>query len=340
MTNSQKTTIVILMGIFLLISIIINAIKPERPVENWPEVRPFYQISSTDDTIEEVWSRSNLFADSNWPCCPLMTAAAGKLFIDGSFDQPEEGKLLAFDGQNGALIWQVSDFWHSVTTLASTAEALYAGFNANGPVRAYNLETGEILWESNMPGDGVFPPRYTRRLRVFNNIIYVESADTHHFVQADTGDVLHAIERSIPNDKRKLEAELTKRFNVPVEYGHFGWDAYTDNIAFFKSEIGELRAYDRQTDDLLWQTNEVICNVVATESTVYYLTEKWELLGVKPRTRETVTLITFERNVPEDYAGSSIAPSGACYLSIDSDNDLLYVFIGNGAQLFAFRIME
>jgi hypothetical protein len=333
--------IILLLGLALLYSIVGDLAFPDHPVDKWPEERPFYQVVGDNNGFVLLWSRENLFAGANNDCCPRLAAAAGKVFLDGIFDRPGYTQILAFDGKNGTLLWQKSDPLHSVTTLQATSTALYAGFDANGPVRAYRLATGDLLWSNTMPGEGAFPPRYTRRLRVADNLIYLEASNTLHFVRADTGEVLKTLDASFTDeDTQQAVAELAQTLGIPVEPKYFWRDAITRDATFFKLESGKLRAYDRQSDDLLWETERVICNVVATESTVFFLTKERKLLGVTLRSGEIIVSAQFERIEPDNYTPSSRGPATSCYVAADKYDNLVYVFWGAGAQLFAFRVVE
>lgn len=272
-----------------------------------------------------------------------MTAEGGNVFLDGIFDQPDGNtQILAFDGNDGALLWQSSDFSHSVTTLQASAVALYAGFDSNGPLRAYSLETGDILWSNTNPGDGAFPPRYTRRLRVADNIIYLETSNTDNlsFVQADTGEVLKMLNRPFTNENiQKAATELAQTLGISsLETRYFWRDAITQDATLLKLESGTLRAYDLQTDNVLWEIDSVICNVVATDSIVYFLGKGQKLMGVNSQTGEMIAFVQFERIETEDYTPSFQGSSTSCYVAVDKDNNLIYVFWGAGAQLFAFKL--
>ncbi len=325
-----------IMGLSLLIALVGVLIRVIIPTDSWPDKRVSYSVVKTNGVLEELWSQSNLFATSHMPCCPLMAAAKGKVFIVGRFDRPGNTAVLAFDGASGALLWR-SNRSDGDAGLFATSSALYTGSYGVGRIVAHDLDTGQILWSSRMPR-----ARYIKRFRVIDNLIYVLSSSGHHFVRADTGKILQTFTgppTAAILEEVATELVLTSTTQIKPEY--FEEAVFAEDVMIIQSG-GDVWAVDHQTRDIVWETEEtVISNVAATGSAIYLLTIDRKLLGFDPRNGEVMASVQFEPSSFEFGSTSAVnAFATAYYVAVDADAGLLYAFLGNGAQMFAFRIVD
>ena len=71
-----------------------------------------------------------------------------------------------------------------------------------------------------------------------------------------------------------------------------------------------------------------------------FLTEEDKVLGANLHSGEIIASAQFERIEPDNYTPSSQGSANSCYVATDENDNLLYVFLGDSAQLFAFRAVE
>jgi glucose dehydrogenase len=114
---------------------------------------------------------------------------------------------------------------------------------------------------------------------------------------------------------------------------------FSDEVIFDRIGRGSgyIKAIDRETEEILWETEKnVISNVAATKSTAYFLTLDGRLVGLDARSGEIVTTVEFEP-APFILNGPN-ANAGGYFVAVDEDAKMLYVQLGDSYQLFAFRI--
>ncbi len=312
------------------LNILLRRAFPEPEVLVQPTTPVLYRPVERGKTLQELWSRTNVFADFG-----SLAAARGKVFLVGSLVPPEAKNfkgffILALDGANGEVLWQ-AEKGHSIDTLYATSSALYVGAGGTGRAMAYALDTGQILWSVPLPGARSF-----YRLRVVDNLMYIVAYNGSFLLRADTGEVIHKPTKNLTTTTlQELEPQL-RAFTSPdsVSLDYF---RELVNGAIILMPNGVVK--DRQTGTKLWHLWEtqpdVVSNLAATKTTLYLFTQEGQLVGRDVRSGELVTWVQFEL---ETWSTSD--PSSGRYVAVDEEAGLLYVYLGNSQQLFAFKIID
>jgi len=299
-----------------------------EPKDKWWEDRISYQIVEVNGALEELWSHSALFVDKRGGLClSFIVAADKKVFIIGNFDQPGSETLIALDALKGTLLWSNNSSDNSqYTGLSVTSNFLYSGSNWKPTIRAYDLDTGEVLWSKRLSG------RYIPCFRVIENLIYVETNNDRYLIQADTGKALHNFDRTVTAEEaHRLVGQLGGDPMAQTKLEYFEDVVLTEEMLFRGA-----RAIDRQTGELLWEfKGRIISNVGVTPSTVYLITQDRKLLGLDARNGEVITWVQFD---PIPATVGTHGYDNAFYVAADEEAGIVYAFLGDGAQLFAFRI--
>lgn len=285
-----------------------------------------YNITSSDEHLEVLWVRSDLMvplgpsiSDEEITFETQITAANGVIFYIGH-QQKSSRKVIALDAKDGeTVLWHTYGPGMGPTSICADSSALYVGGGGNGKVAAYDLRTGEELWTK------LTSPlqRTVTLLRVPDDLVYVKTVSGGKFLfQADSGKRIYVWDwSSAPSfDKRHF---LDNRVLTP-------------DMVFSNFLSGEVFATDRQTDDILWKTTNVVSNVAATGSVAYLLTDEpseIRLLRVEPRNGEITTTVTFEPSTQTSFLGAN-------QITVDEDLGILYVFLGISRQLFAFKLLD
>ncbi|NIR25765.1 MAG: PQQ-binding-like beta-propeller repeat protein [Gammaproteobacteria bacterium] len=259
-----------------------------------------------------------------------MVAAKETIFITGSLAQTEKLSTFALDASEGALLWRLP---RPVSSLFATSAALYVG--SYRQISAHDLRTGQTLWTASLP----LITRNVAYLLVVDNLIYARSS-TAHLLRADTGEVIMNFTEG------PLEATLQKwQIQANPEYfSDFADITLTQDTKFIRG-VAEfrgdgVRAVDRQTGEILWQMEDgIISNVAATETVLYLLRRDRRLLGLDTRTGKVVTSVQFE---PSPITSKDVDRGfmGGYYVAVDKEAGRLYAYLGDSAQLFAFKIVD
>jgi len=354
MNNFYKKNItyfLIVFGFALLIMLNnCSFIERERPF-SWSEALASHKVVKSDKQLKELWSRPNIFI-RNDNVGFLVTAAKEKIFLLGSIREDEIGGVLAIDGSSGELIWQDDSGFGSA--IYATSSTLYVSMlNNNKGVRAYDVNTGQLLWKT-IP-EGI---RNVSRLYVFDNIIHVNgNNDTFSLLQADTGEEIWGSSYDFGNDIYLRTDQVTFRrlgtslLAMDTKSQAIMWEAninrlyyqgpfFTDDTIFIRTArdgLGRVYAIDRHNGEVLWYTEKNIAsnNIAVTNNVVYLLTEQGSLLGLDARNGDIIASVEFQ---PKPFLLRDSIGHVGYYVAVDEAAALLYAILGDSRQLFAFKI--
>lgn len=292
-----------------------------------------HKVIGITGRLTEMWSQSGVYAGST---SQKMTAAQGVLFINGSLEQTKPDTILALNGKTGVLLWQLPARNLTAKLYANSA-ALYVGFGGTGQLGAYDLHTGRPYWITRLPNS-----RSVIRLYSNNSLIQTESTDNiFHLVEADTGRILQALSGvvtlpTIQALEEEIQTVMTPTLQIESEF--YQNELFTENIKF-QIQDEDIRALDRQTNDLLWGTeHNRISNIAVTNSVIYFLNFDGRLFGLDAQNGERQVLVQFDTNSFTRYSPEGYVRN--YYIATDEDEGFLYVLLGDSRQVFAFKIME
>ncbi len=347
-----------MIGIVLIV-VLIGLLKDRRDIFGLEDpIQPpsaIHEVVENSGNLEQLWSRSTIFVRPDYIGL-LMDASEGMLFILGSLTQTEPETILAFNSGNGEILWQGGSGTESA--LNANSSALYVGSSGLGRVTAYNLHSGQVSWSERLSNT-----RSVRRIYIFDDLLQV-SASFENFLllRADSGEIVQRFNHKLEQDFFLIidqimfvqQPTLTVLQAIDLQTDSLIWEAdveqayyqgpvFTADVILIRTRrhgLGSVYAIDRRTGSILWRTKEdIISNLAATDSIVYALTLDGKLLGLNLHTGEEVASVKFD---PSPFAinepGTPVV--GGYHVAADNDEGLVYVTLGDSAQLFAFRIVD
>lgn len=315
MKVDRKTKYMRIFGIILMMLCLIScttsntspSLKPSKTL--WPEPLTTHQVIENDSSLEELSSISNIFIEANQ--ISVLSATKKMIFVIGSLSPIETVHLLALDSLDGSMIWSLHDH---PASLDVTSSALYVG--STSTVTSYDLDTGEINWSTWIP----FTRNFSR-IYVKDDFIYTFETTGHNYlINTKTGKVTQGSGNQEFFETNAIFTDRTKFLYYPLS--------------------NSVEAISRENGKILWQIeSEVISNIVVNGGMVYFLTIGGKLVGVDPQTGEILETILFDPNPFTLYNPEELMTSGY-YVAIDKDENLLYAYLGDSNQLFAFKILN
>jgi outer membrane protein assembly factor BamB len=299
------------------------------PEDNWHENLIDYRVASGNGAFEPSWSLSQLFIrNSGGRCLPSLAAGQNKVFVIGNFDEPDSRAVLALDSADGKLLWRNDNpDGYQYTGLTIGPSGLYSGSGGNATLAAQDLNTGEVFWSNRMWG------RYVDCFRVFDPLIHVGTNKGRYLVQVETGETVYQFDGVTSEDELHRLATQYKIPSTDFFESEILWDVvYTENIIFKGGE-----AYDRKSGSRLWGIDGIISNIATTDTAAYLLTKDRQLLGVDSTTGEVFASVQFEP-VPQEIGVHGY--DNTFYVAVDEKAKIVYAFLGDGAQLFAFKLID
>ena len=285
--------------LILLIIVILNTII-QSPGGGFLWASPVVGHSSS---VAEIWSLSEIYINTNLQ--PLITALDNKLIVMGSDDLSQRSSIMAFEGDSGDVIWRVP---YDGISISSTASKVIVG--GAGQVMALDGETGSVLWNT-------FVRSNVTRIIPRDDRLYIFGAATNRYyiLEANRGNILDKLEGTYTIDQ---EPSL-------------------GNIAYLRDGNGGVFAVNKLNGQEVWRNEaNAISNLAVTPSFVYALSQDGNVLRLDSQTgyKESLPIFTSAPFI----LSSEQTVEFPFYVTVDTHTNILFVYLGDSAQLFAFQL--
>lgn len=282
-------------------------------------------ITHRNSSLTPLWVRTNYYMKSSDHI--RMVALGNKLFTVGSASDKELSRLIALDARTGDIIWQYGDA--NVSVLTVSASKLFIGELGGGRVTALNPDTGAIEWSTNGRIGNV------TNVLVRENILYVDVVGENYILfDADTGNILQTIPYVVgkaPNP----DIPIWSDHNMNLQFvGTMEFIQYPTDFPMYK---GEITATDEISGNQIWTSGSFYAatRLAASPLGVFVLDSDGKLLRFNPTDGTKDQVIQF---TPAPNLSNNDGWFYDYHIAIDSDSQLLFVYLGDSAQLFAFQL--
>ena len=177
--------------------------------------------------------------------------------------------------------------------------------------------------------------RNVTNLLVRENILYVDAVSDNYFLfDTDTGNIL----KTIPYVVDKAPNPV-----IPIWSNHHMNLQFVGNVGFFQTptdfpkDKGDITATDEVSGNQIWSSGlfYAATRIAASPLGVFVLDSDGKLLRFGPTDGERNQVIQFG---PASTLRNEDEYTYGYYVAVDSDNRLLFVYLGDSAQLFAFQL--
>jgi outer membrane protein assembly factor BamB len=272
-------------------------------------------IAEHQSTVPVLWVRNNIYINKDEQT--LMTAVNGKLFFIGSDTSNKPSRLHVIDAITG----NTFNEYGNGTTLATSTSMVFIG--GVGNVTARNPDTGKIIWFTNLPFT-----RSVTKILVLDKTLYVDTVSKNLFIlETETGAIADSISYAtgdVPSwSDNKMDLEIV------------GNDMYFDKLPREPSGEGKVSSMDKLSGIERWSVNvSMTSRVNASSLGIFLLASDGWVLRLDSQTGAKNELLQF---APAPVKWGSTREYGY-YVTVDVENRLLFVYLGDSAQLFAFRM--
>lgn len=284
------------------------------------------QTTGHKTSVPELWSLGNIFI--NQGNVTKLIAITGKVVFIGSNKQDSYPRVIAIDEVTGGEAWEYAS--QNPVAIAAANKNVYIG--EVGSVTALNSESGNVLWSTPLP----FAKSITK-LVIQDNVIYVDTVGAnYYFLDTDTGVVLQSISYTVNNNMNP---------NIPSWSNHQMDLELSDNALYFQKQTGiypngdavEITAMDKLRNKIWSASVPAISRMSVNSSGVYVLTLGGTLVRLNLSDGLANNLVEF---TPPPILSSTLENGdvvGYGYY-VAANEKILYVYLGDGAQLFAYRL--
>jgi outer membrane protein assembly factor BamB len=295
-----------------------------NPSPDWTKAYTVHDVIH-NDSWKPLWVRSDVYVETSWEAIRVV-ASKGKVFIYGSLDINKSSSIIALDGPSGDLVWQTTPIPPS--TLFANQGGLYVG-EAGGGSRtvSFDADNGKIIWSRNFPNSsGV------ECLFVFNDKL-------HEFL----GTGKHVILNPINGTKvSSLTTDVPPFYSSTVCGQIYQPPVYMGDTIYFRNgrglELGQVCNVDIYSGDVRWKTDiDIVSNVISTNTLLFFLEENGDLSVVNRDTGQVIPdkAISFDKKPFILY--NARREVGGYFLASDPQSNILFVYLGDSRQLFAFQ---
>jgi outer membrane protein assembly factor BamB len=258
--------------------------------------------------------------------------------------------IYAFDSVTGTLVWDSNGLCPPI--IATHNATLYTT-DLNTIIYAYNTEDGKLLWVSPLRNAGqlISMTFYKDKIFAYSGNGTFFTMDSHGKMLESKGPYAYPSPIIVEDDvtygyTTTLVAMNTKTGEILWKAPKFDLSAYSgllfdDEIMYLRegSSVvpGNIYAIDKKTGKTLWTNNEkTISNLCSWGSNIYFLTWDGYLIGVDKKSGQEISRVEFSKspfNLP-----SGTRTVGGYYVAADSQNNIIFVSLGDSHQLFALQL--
>lgn len=320
-----------------------NQIVERRPLP------PEFQYSVLNENgLMKKWVVNDVFADFVLFQSDLAVGDK-KLFLLGSLHHDDPRSIIVLDSSNGGFIWK-SDPIDTGSNFAIDNNNLYIAQNSTGKINKVHLENFQAEWEVSLR-----PLHSPCCLQIIDDNLQ-GSWEPNQFYVLSTKDGSSITKlKNQGSPIFRLEENIiyyrggTNVLGAADEKGDYIWavgideefwqaPVFDEEVIFVRSGtgIGRIYAVNRRNGDILWKSpGNVISSLAQSEEHLYYFTEQGVLVGVDKDSGEKNFSVEFTKNsnIPSNLDGRNNYE-----VVYDESNSLVYLWMGDSAQLFAFQV--
>jgi outer membrane protein assembly factor BamB len=245
--------------------------------------------------------------------------------VVGSIGVQDPEKLLAFQGSDGTLLWSSE----RTGALAAYNEHVLIG-NEN-TITSLAVSDGSMNWTASLAG-----ARNTVSLMVYEDLLFVSATGSIPFftLLPGNGEII---------EKFYTVADFRNRYPAIPFYPDLPYSTVLANGVILQ-QIGNITysvyVTDSATGQILWQSDsDIISNIAVMGNEVFMLTADSTLRLVDIRSGLTIESFLIQPGIDFYEPDHSVQHAGY-YLCADTENQYLYVILGDSRQMISFRINQ
>jgi len=295
-------------------------------------------------SLSLAWRREGVLIPAAWGESHLV-ALRDRVFFLGSLGSPRLS-LMPLSAKDGSTISAESlQVWPGSPTILTASDALlYLGTDF-GHIVALEPETGQTIWRKT-------PNPFHRVRRLYlaeGDLLAVVDPSSLYVLDPQSGDYL---ESDLPHWIVAWSPSTSTAFTslpraIDTGSGAVIWETYipgavagpallTEQHLIFRAgeQEGSVYVLDRGTGSILFTSSApAVGNIARMGSTVFWLSLDGMLLSWSPGETDERMLASFGTDLFDTQCAQ-----GGFYLAADPLNSIVFVYLGDTAQLLAFQL--
>ncbi|WKZ38329.1 MAG: PQQ-binding-like beta-propeller repeat protein [Anaerolineales bacterium] len=309
-----------------------------------PNSQSNHELESNTE-FQEIWRRSDIFLGEN-NRRPNIVSGSGTVAILGIRNTDYiGGSIFGIGASDGEDLWELPGVGgEQIVTLNNI---LFRGTTGTAHLQAYNLETGEFLWQNRLGrarsvldiyplADKVFAFTINNELFELNNngeIISNSKEDFRSFIVMEGITYMEDV-LSIKAVNLASKNELWK-ININSRYTHA--PIFDKGEIFLRTEVNPADIYsiDQLTGNVNWKKSyNALSNLYITNDKVYFLSSDSNLVVINRESGSEIIKVKF---LPPFNLSKS---SSGYFITGDNVNNILLVCLGDKGQIIGLKIKD
>ena len=300
----------------------------------------------TNSEFETIWNVSDVHMSDNWER-PNIVGGPGRIIIGGgqNGDLPNS-TIIAIDSISGNNAW-TQRFAKSGHEIIIEEERLYRTTVGTVIVQCYNVENGELLWDTRLPRS-----HNTAEIYSAENKIFIHSANSKFFILNEDGEILDNFSESfkvflqIGNvlymaDNLAIKAvdfsskeelwllDIGKRYRLsPI---------FDDGTIFLSTWVNpaDVFSINQYTGEIGWKVSQdVLSNLYIADKKIYFVSYSGHLVTLDRYSGEEISRVMFSPSFDLEQQ------NGGYFVTGDPTNSILAIAFGDNTQVTGLKIMN
>ena len=298
-----------------------------------------------NDEFEVMWGMSEIsLGYSNLR--PTLTGGGGRIILEGLERETYlTGTIMGLDSITGNMIWKIPATGSGNGEKIIQNNILYRGTTGVAVVQAYNIENGELIWQTKLPQAHSVTDIYSAE-----NKIFAYTSDSEFFVLNEKGGIVDSFPETLrvflemdgtlymeDNFAIKAQNAFTRRelWRLEIE------DYYTHAPIFENGTIllrtwnnpAYIYSIDQNTGKVNWKVlKDALSNLFVARRKVYFLDFDGCLVTIDQKSGSEISRVEF--SPPFDIERRD----GGYFVSGDLVNNILVVSFGDNNQIMGLKI--
>ena len=300
----------------------------------------------TNNEYDVIWDLSNIRVGDNTISHPRIVGTSGKIIANGAKQGWfSSGTVFGIDSINGEIVWEISE--DTGGDMFAQDDILYFGTVGTANLRAYNIESGELIWATPL-----FWGHSVKSIYHAGNNIFVFTSNDTFFVLNEQGEILDTSHMSYQpflvlggvlyrGDNFSMTAvELSSKKEL---WGANIGERFTHALVFDDGEIflrtwnipTKIYSIDQYIGKVNWMiTQGVVSNLCIVGDKIYFLNHDGYLVAINRYSSLEDSRVKFS---PEfDFYKQISSYSVAC----DKTNNVLAITFGDNTEVMGLKILN
>jgi outer membrane protein assembly factor BamB len=301
----------------------------------------------SSNEFEVIWNMSDIrISHSNRR--PTLIGGTNKIVVEGlKKNNILSGTIFGLDSATGNIIWHIPGTGSGSGEKVIQENVLFRGTAGTATIQSYNLENGELIWQTELPSAHSVMDIYYAEKKIFaytsDDEFYIlneqgEILDSSHVASGMflvmggvlyKDDVYSITAINFSSDKELWRLEIGERYTyAPV---------FDNGTIFLRTSANSASIYsiDQSTGKVHWKlSQDLLSNLYVAGNKIYFISFEGYLVTIDRYLGSEVSKVKFTPSF------DSNKQAGDYFVTGDPTNNVLVISFGDNTQIMGLKILN